>query len=116
MYNRVATFRRESIFAEGMAAGTNPTKAPSYFYIQGISDNAAGLTDSYPSTGGRNCSLYWPTNLASGDWSVVPSHGRCPGRWRHQYANKRRCVHQHRPVLWRRREPAVMNVHVSCDP
>ena len=54
-------------------AGTNPTNAASVFKIQGITNNASGLTVSFQSAWGRNYMLYSSTNLASGAWTAVPS-------------------------------------------
>ncbi len=59
-------------------ADTNPTNALSYFQIQSVS-NATGFTAFYPSSARRNYTLYYCTDLASGDWTNVPSQTAVPG-------------------------------------
>jgi hypothetical protein len=54
-------------------AGTNPTNGASVFNVQGFSNDATGLVLGFPSSWGRNYTLYATTNLASGPWTSVPS-------------------------------------------
>jgi hypothetical protein len=59
-------------------AGTNPTNAQSWLKVQGVG-GVAGTAVSFPSSAGRNYTLYYTTNLASGSWTNIPSQTGIPG-------------------------------------